>query len=388
MSFNASKKNVNASKKNVNASKKNVNVSRKNVNVSRKIRLEEERQSAEAIETFISRLSEIDLFEERLQFLQSTTVNLDLYGMPELILDRFVDVKTMDDAKEVVDALVSKINSKIIICRYQSNISGEIMTIMDVIGSVDRTWKEKPSRRMFIEAFKQCGVLGANDTCKSLLEKRYGPDYKMVKKRPDYLQFDELDAGEDDLYNALCEATTIEAFINILRKTTCDFHEMIRPRCNFLCEDASINDSESDYFHEWTIEEALQVAQIFKDRLGVVAISRMDTYHSGELTTVMDALDYEVNTYEFDEKARLFHRAFEQLGFKRAKECNPHSLYQLQVNASARYETVEWNGRRLHIELLQPHYKTLNHEIIMEVFKPMRIQTWLDSGNELEDYMN
>ena len=163
---------------------------------------------------------------------------------------------------------------------------------------------------------------------------------------------------------------------------------MIRPRCNFLCEDAIINDNESEHYHSWTLEEALQVAQIFKDRIGVVAISRMDTYQSGDFTTIMDALDHEVKTYEYDENSKLFHRAFEQLGFKRAKDCNPYSLHRLQTDSSARYETEELKRRQFQMELFQPYRKITNHEIIMEVFKPTRIQKWIESGNDIDEYMN
>lgn len=201
------------------------------------------------------------------------------------------------------------------------------------------------------------------------------------------LEFDYTSNEDDELYTALSNVITVEAFIDTLRNATCDFHKMVRPYCVVFCEDAIINDYDSNHYHAWTYEEALQVAQIIKNRLGVVAISRMDTYYAGHLMTLMDALDMEYGTHDTNP---LFLKAFEDLGFKRAKECNAKSLYGLYMNTSARYEVLEARRAIFEIELLlatDPYRKAINEEIVMEIFKPERILNWIENEYELEDYM-
>ncbi len=91
----------------------------------------------------------------------------------------------------------------------------------------------------------------------------------------------------------------------------------------------------------------------------------------------MDSLDNEIKKYPHYEEAKLYQKAFEQLGFKRAKECNQRSLHKLHIDSSARYEILENIRIRFEIELLlagEPFRKTINEEIIMEVFKPARIE--------------
>lgn len=340
--------------------------------------------------TFCKLFIELTSYEEQLSFLKTTKLQLKWLPSPEMILDAFACyVSSVDDAIEIVQSLVANISSNVIICKEASKANGELMTIVDVIGSPSRSWKEHRSRPLFLEAFEKCGVLRAKDISQDVLREVFGPNYIYLKKPlvhfPDYPTPSE---EEMNLYEALEDADTIHEFIDVLKTTTFDFNKMVDPEKLIQCETAKINDFESNTYHEWTIDDALQVAQIFKDRMGDVVIDRNGTYYNEKPSTLLDALDNNVSMFEYDTSSRLFLCAFEKLGFKRARNCSPYVLHYLHLNPGVTSDSVEWNHAKLKFEWCQPRFTILMRELIMEIFKPERIRVWLEAGNELEDYCN
>lgn len=358
------------------------------INEGSQLRAQEKRNKkaeSKAHETFCRLFVKLTSREKGVHFLKTTNLKLKWLPRPELFVDFFENyVSSVDEAKEIVQALVSSLNSTNIICTYESKINNEYMTIVDVIGSPDRSWKEKPSRPMFLKAFKECGVLSAEYISHDVLKTHFGSDYDDFKKPLLHLDFpDQYENEEEALNDSLAEAGTIPEFISMLKTSTFDFSLISDPYHIIECDVAEFHETDA-----WTLEAALQVAQIFKDRLGVIVINRMDSYFSDEFKTILDTLDYRVANFTYDTSSKVFQLAFEQLGFKRARECNPYVLHQLQVNPGAQQNLVEWNRKKMQFEVCQPHFPILQHEVIMEVFKPMRIQKWLEAGNELEQYCN
>lgn len=192
-------------------------------------------------------------FDEKVQFLENTTLQLKHYSFVTDIIDAFEDdANTVENAKKVVDTLVKNCQSTTILCIYESLNKGELMTIVDVLESTDRTWKTKPSRQAFLNAFEMCGLVRASNACPTYIKATYGLNAHMLVKEIMPLDFE--DSGCDyDLYDDLAQAKSISEFITILKNSECNFHEMARPYGNFLCEDSIIDDINSEYYQEWTL---------------------------------------------------------------------------------------------------------------------------------------
>lgn len=313
----------------------------------------------------------------RLNYLKNSKCSLRILPKPEMIIDRFSDIYDQKTANKVVQTIRDRIKYSSIICREASRSCGEMMTLVDVIESIDYTWKEKSSRQLFINAFKKIGMKRANDTNSQWLKKRY-------QACADYYQDIELmkfftnDDREDlyKLYDNLESSTTIDEIIHHLKTSECDFNQMDSPYVLYDTRNCLMEDQDSEYYYEFTIDDMLQIAQIFKDKIGVIAISRMDSFNAGRYMTLLDVVDEENKRYPNDNKLSLFLFALENLGFKRAEECDPIVLRQLQ-SYSNDYNYDEMKNSN----------QELKEELMIELYKPERIKRWIDTGCNLEDYL-
>ena len=310
-------------------------------------------------------------FNKRLEYLKNTTLRFNILHQPEKIIDCFSDATTPTQAMNVVKAMYNNFNNHIVVCREESFKKGQFMTIVDVIESVDRTWKEKPSNQLFIKALRKNGFRSAKDSDHKKMKDMYQAcaDYHNAYPKLRIIPFPDC-SNIDPLYDILLECTSVSQFINELKTSNYNFCNMIRPSCYFLMEEMGIREV------DFTFEHALEIAQIFKERLGLITISRIDSFYEGKPVTIMDELDMTIEQRRQDLRVELFHRAFEQLGFKRAKECDPTVLHQLQTYTSNYdYEEME-----------RSHW-WIREAVAKEFYKPERIQKWIETGNELEDYM-
>ena len=329
------------------------------------------------VDEFFEGLSIDKPLNERIQILKNTSLRLQTLNQPEMIIDRFSDVKTMNQSLEISHVLYNKFRSHVIVCREASFRQGEFMTLIDVLESVNLTWKEKPYRGLFIKAFHKIRFQRANDSNTNKIKELYQAcsEYCVTNGHlhsKGIMDFKEY--GDESIYvleERLRSCFDIPEFINELQTSNASFSQIIRPSCYFMNEEIMENGN------EFTFDHAVTIAKIFKKRLGTTTISKMDSYHTGRYMTILDEIDMLLKLNSINQEAlSLFLKAFEQLGFKRAKDCNPLVLRQLQT-CDGKYNYQE----------MKSNHSWLLEEITMEIYRPKRIQKWLDNGHDLEDYM-
>ena len=319
-------------------------------------------------------------FNDRLRFLKDSDLKLQILPEPEMIIDAFSDATKPGQAIRVTKAIYNKFKTHVIVCREASFKQGEYMTIMDVIQSIDRTWKEKPSRQLFIDAFHKIGLQKAKDSnykkmrdeycecvdyCTKLADGRYG----RAKGIMAYVEYPKNDL----LYDQLDITTNIDQYVSVLRNSDWSFSNMVKPSIYlpFIDNEMIFNEDEITFDH------AIEIASIFKQRFGLIMISKMDSYYEGQYMTIMDELEMLIDCRIGDHILHLFYKAFDQLGFKNARDCDPIVLKHLQTcNGNYDYEEMKNTN------------SWLLEAITMECYKPYRIQKWINAGNDVEDYMN
>ena len=124
-------------------------------------------------------------------------------------------------------------------------------------------------------------------------------------------------------------------------------------------------------------EDADKIASIYMKQLGPIAICHDATNDHESYHTILDCLIYE----SFGDD---FISAFEQAGFKYADECDRRILANTYwskngtKNLIASYDYQE----------IKNSYQDLSKELQEYLFHPMRIQKWIDGGNDIEDYLD
>lgn len=139
------------------------------------------------------------------------------------------------------------------------------------------------------------------------------------------------------------------------------------------------------------------IAQAFKDAYGSVIFESELYYCQHEVATIMDTL--ESQEYGIDEVvAWLLLRAFKKAKFKYAAECSmrelrekyasmgytPYALstkFKTQTYAGYLYDTYEYDQ-------IKEDRADLNREIVEYAHHPSRIQKWIESGKDIEDYLD
>jgi len=131
------------------------------------------------------------------------------------------------------------------------------------------------------------------------------------------------------------------------------------------------------YFYDLrTFEDAMSVAGVFRERIGLVVLCRYSTKESCHFKTIMDLLD--------DCPIRQFIKdAFIRIGFLYAEECDPRELCTLHCLDPYYAAFIEYD-----YEMLKELNAKINEELQQYLFTPQRIQQWIESGHALEDYMS
>jgi len=117
----------------------------------------------------------------------------------------------------------------------------------------------------------------------------------------------------DDLYLALETATSLTKRITILRNHRMDLRMDRAPELLL----GSFDNIE-------LVDQAMHIAVLFKNKFGTIAICREATCAGGEPRTLLDELQYVVNS---NHDAELLCEAFIGIGFRYARECSDIELY-------------------------------------------------------------
>jgi hypothetical protein len=357
-----------------------------------------------AFNAIIERLERVSSIEDRIKVAENIC-KPRFVSQPERILDAFRDVTTKKHAFRVISMLMKQMEltesrdislsdprsyewpdrraSKILVCRESSFQNGALMTIVDVMNSTDRTWRELPSRLLFIKALKHSGMKSVAEcsgiAMLGILNYDYmaDPKYRLYRWKyngPKGLMDFSPQCFNNKLTNELEECQTMEAVIDCLQTTDIDFNRFIRPYCYF-----DIYRFDRDHpllYYDVTFQEAFAIAQIFKKRLGVIAISRMSTCQLGWYITTMDELD---RACEKDHTRTpslcTFRSAFRLAGFKRAKECDVVVLHQLHSAPVV----VDYPA-------IKAKYSCMRGLVAEYFYQPLLIQQWIECGKDILDY--
>ena len=313
--------------------------------------------------------------EDRIEYLKNVEGSLYMVNEPELILERFYDIVDIRQAVAVVDALRARLGQTII-CREASHRSGEIVSIVDVLSSTNHTWFERPSRKLFLEAFELLGMKKAYCSNSNYImsyrvycdDHRYKNDLGAILPLAKPMVDDKLLDFHERL--GLCER--IDEYIECLRATDYLFNKQPFPEkyATFeVIKNSKIN------IGELTSDQALEIAKIFKEKFGLTIVSHMQSRWNGLYLTVMDVLHCKKRQIA-NRSYNLLNDAFEMLGFKYSRHLDIRILRQLYYNINS------YNYPRMKKSRLQLH-----EELIMHVFHPIRIQRWINQGNCIDDYM-
>lgn len=181
----------------------------------------------------------------------------------------------------------------------------------------------------------------------------------------------------DTFYKTLDSLQGLEARLQFLHSTDYDVSldsqpEAILDRFNHLVN------------NQW---DAQRVARVFKKRFNGIAICREATWLMQIPITLMDTIHEECKYSGSDYEYYYIRLAFNMEGFKRAKDCNRMLLRRLYC-LNERYEhdcdtVCPWYD----YEEMKRLTIVREYELAPFLWKPTLIQKWIDSGNNLEDYL-
>lgn len=125
--------------------------------------------------------------------------------------------------------------------------------------------------------------------------------------------------------------------------------------------------------------QALRIAQVFKERFGLIVIEANTSYLSNAFVTIMDTLARmsEHKSFAWQKKIKS---AFEQTGFLYARDVDPRALYRLYIAHHDRFR----NGKTPD-GLYKP--SPITEQLVEYLFQPRLIAKWISNGNDLEDYL-
>lgn len=128
---------------------------------------------------------------------------------------------------------------------------------------------------------------------------------------------------------------------------------------------------------------ALEVAQVFKERLGPLIMETEATICKREYVTIMDEFDVMRKTHRVSNW--FLRKAFRQLGFFYARDVSPIILYQMtcpdytwNLNHLDAEETEELKNTIYDQAIRQMHLHPVPYaeELIAAVFHPTRVSRW------------
>lgn len=163
--------------------------------------------------------------------------------------------------------------------------------------------------------------------------------------------------------------TTMDDYINILEASTVDFRILIRPSI-YLLDITEMHQLDDEV--GLTLDQALRIARIFKERIGVYSLSKIDCVQQGKYVTTMDAVNQRAARRHWDPVYAITKQALEQLGFKRASECRTYELQHQLDYIPFSFESIK-------------HTKSpFLRELTEKIFAPGRVEKWIAAGYELE----
>jgi hypothetical protein len=138
-----------------------------------------------------------------------------------------------------------------------------------------------------------------------------------------------------------------------------------------------------------TADDALEFAFAFKRHVPTgIIVARVYSVIYGRMMTLMDALlcDSFIQTNKI-----LTIKALEDVGFKYAMECNTNDMLELHnqyLQSKEMAPFIEEVRFLYDYETLQHSRSCLHEEMMQYLFHPDRIEKWINSGNQLEAYLN
>lgn len=146
------------------------------------------------------------------------------------------------------------------------------------------------------------------------------------------------------------------------------------------------------HFGHLTKEEADLLAQAFKDRFGEVYMLNQTSLNMKKPYTVMDMIldrfDHKYGRHDRPEPYELeIYWAFVNAGFKPAKEIELPEL-KVEFLSQSGYRKQFCEIFPIDYDMLKSRNEWLNKSLAEFFYHPDRIQKWIESGNELEDYLN
>ena len=133
-----------------------------------------------------------------------------------------------------------------------------------------------------------------------------------------------------------------------------------------------------------TMKDAFTVANIFKNKMGLEVVCHEETYYTETPLTIMDVLENETS-----DKASfwLLRYAFNKLKFVRARDMDPLKFMYLYCESVGCRENAHLLGIQYDYERMKKERVDLRRELAEILYKPDRIQEWIDAGNDIEDYL-
>lgn len=177
------------------------------------------------------------------------------------------------------------------------------------------------------------------------------------------------------------ESLTFNELLEIIKTSPYDMTTEDQPCC-MLQYFGCINDSDTP------IEDAFEVANAFKNRLGLFVISRESSYCECEFWTIMDDFDSNENEQGSFWNGLLRH-AFRKTGFLYAREVHPKYLLQAYSHNKL-YGNTFANGEPIELDEYKEYPEELFEELAQHLYHPDRIEKWLKAnpGKEVDDYLN
>ncbi len=153
--------------------------------------------------------------------------------------------------------------------------------------------------------------------------------------------------------------------------------------------DMNIDILDRFYFAK-TPAEADEVVNAFKKKFGSLMLCTGLTYSNRKFYTILDCLKQDLDdgwiwypdvTFE---GIRMFSDAFIRAGFKFAAECDH---YELLLSYMENYDPDEFTNLQYEYPKLKTNRFQLHDDLFKELYHPHRIIKFIESGNELEDYL-
>lgn len=132
-----------------------------------------------------------------------------------------------------------------------------------------------------------------------------------------------------------------------------------------------------------TKEDACRIVDVFDKHLGPYMVCREKSYRLGHIVLLGDLLIDMLHLDNIPEE--LLYVAGDK--FLLYYECDMRILFRIYCNDHDYVATAQ-KVSAFEYPLMKEKNKALNEELQQVMFSPKRIQKWIESGNDLEDYLN